>query len=357
MNPVRRPRTIGVVLVALVALAVAALLGATAGAAPKTKKDLVKVSVRLDFFHSEAHTGFLATKDKGYWEKLGLDVVINPGAGSGSTVQQIAAGNDMIGWANAVAMTQQVSKGADVIAIGSMRQLFDGGIAYWPDSGISKATDLHGKTCAFTASGFIALLFPVWAPKAGVDPTKINLRVTDAAAGSALFGAHQVDCLESTVVQAKNFYAPRNGVSPDIIRYSDVGMNPLGFVLIMNSRQARGNPGIATKFLRGLIQGWVWGCANPRQAVTLARTHFAAPAYDFDTGVNIWKTVCGLQRTANSKGMKLGATALADWNQTVALVRGAPSLGVQTNVPPPATLFTNVWIDNAWKGLKPIKGS
>jgi NitT/TauT family transport system substrate-binding protein len=316
------------------------------------------VSIRLDFFHSETHTAFFAARDRGYWSKQNLNVTVLPGQGSASTVQQVAAGNNTFGWANAVAMTQQVAKGADVVAIGSMRQVFDGGIAFWPDTGINERNpkSLEGKTCAMTASGFIALLFPVYAQKTGIDRHKINERVLDPAVGNSLFGAHQVDCYESTIVQAKYFFPARNGVTPSILKYSDVqGMAPLGFTIIQNSRQLRGNPGLTTKFMRGLINAWIWSCANPRAAVTNARTHFPAPAYDYEAGVNIWKETCQLQRTKAAKGRVLGFMALSDWRDTVNLVRSSPALGVTQNVPPPATLFSNQYVLNAWKTIKAKK--
>lgn len=336
----------------------AAAVALTAASSATSSPSAVKVSVRLDFFHSETHSGFFAAKDQGFWAKQGLDVDLFPGQGSASTVQQVAQGNNTFGWANAVAITQQVAKGADVIGIGSMRQVFDGGIAFWPDSGItaSNPKSLEGKTCAFTASGFIALLFPVYVAKTGIDRSKINERVLDGAAGNALFGAHQVDCYESTIVQAKYFFPPVNGVSPGILKYSDVpGMSPMGFSVIQNSRQLRGNPGLTTKFLRGLIQGWRWACGNPRAAVTASRTHFPTPAYDYEAGVNIWKETCQLARTKAAKGRLLGFMALADWKDTVNLLRNAPSLGVTQNVPPATTLFTNQYVLKAWEPLLPKK--
>jgi NitT/TauT family transport system substrate-binding protein len=325
----------------------------SAGAARATADD---VSIRLDFFHSETHSAFFAARDRGFWAKQNLNVTVLPGQGSTSTVQQVAAGNNTFGWANAVAMTQQVARGADVTAIASMRQVFDGGIAFWPDSGIDARNpkSLEGKTCAMTASGFIALLFPVYAQRTGIDRSKINERVLDPAVGNSLFGAHQVDCYESTIVQAKYFFAPRNGVSPGILKYSDVeGMAPLGFVIIQNSRQLRGNPGLTIRFLRGLIQGWNWACANPRQAVIDARKNFPPPAYDLEAGINIWRETCQLARTKAAANLPLGAMALKDWQNTVALLRSAPQLGVTQNVPPASTLFTNQYVLKAWEALKP----
>ena len=205
----------------------------------------VAVSLRLDFFHSETHAAFFAAKDRGYWQRQGLDVTVLAGPGLGVHRPAGCGRQQQLRLGERRRDDAAVARGADVIAVGSMRQVFDGGIAFWPDTGIraNNPKSLEGKTCAMTASGFIALLFPVYVQKTGIDRSKITERVLDGAVGNSLFGAHQVDCYESTVVQSKYFFPPRNGVSPGILRYSDVpGMSPLGFTIIQNSRQLRGNP-------------------------------------------------------------------------------------------------------------------
>ena len=259
-----RKRLAGLGLMAglVIGAALLAGVGMSAPVATKAKAD-TNISVRMDFFLNEAHSGFFAAQERGYYAKEGLNVDIRPGAGSVSTVQQVAAGNDNFGMASAVAMTQQVARGADAVMIASPRQVFDGGILYWPSSGISKPTDLEGKTVALTASGFVALLLPTWAAKVGLDLKKVNTRVLDSAAGNALFGAQRVDALEGTRAQ-QLFYAPVNGVKPKILLYSDAGLNALGQGIIAKPSWAKANPGVTTKFLRATLKGWQWACDNPR---------------------------------------------------------------------------------------------
>ena len=135
-----RKRLAGIGLMAGLVTA-AALLAGTGMSAPvatKAKAD-TNVTVRMDFFLNEAHSGFFAALERGYYTKEGLNVEIRPGAGSVSTVQQVAAGNDNFGLASAVAMTQQVARGADAFTIASPRQVFDGGVLYWPSAGISSS--------------------------------------------------------------------------------------------------------------------------------------------------------------------------------------------------------------------------
>jgi NitT/TauT family transport system substrate-binding protein len=327
------------------ALAVAAVALAAAPGSARTQA--TKVSVRMDFFLNEAHSGFFAAVDRGYYTDEGLEVEVVPGQGSVSTVQQVAAGNNTFGLASAVAMTQQIARGADVYAIASPRQVFDGGILYWPNKGISTPKDLEGKTVAITAAGFVALLMPTWAEKVGIDLSKVKTRVLDTTAGNALFGAQQVDGLEGTRAQ-QAFYSPTDGVTPKIFRYSDAGINALGQAIITKPGFAKSNPGVTVKFLRATLKGWKWACDNPAQAINLTRTKITT-TNAYERSLTTWKIICNFARTPAAKGKPLGWMALADWGTTVNLLRRSPLLGIENAVPGAEKLYTNFYVEQATK--------
>lgn len=341
----RRFRRSGRLAAIAAALAVAAVaLGVAPGAA---RQSADKVSVRMDFFLNEAHAGFFSALEKGYYTAENLEVEIVPGQGSVSTVQQVAAGNNTFGLASAVAMTQQVARGADVIAIASPRQVFDGGILYWPNKGISKPKDLEGKEVAITAAGFVALLMPTWAQKVGIDLSKVKTRVLDTTAGNALFGAQQVDGLEGTRAQ-QAFYSPLNGVTPKIFRYSDAGINALGQVIIVKPDFAKGNADLTTRFLRATLKGWRWACDNPTAATNLIRSKITT-TNQWERSKTTWKIICNFARTPAAKGQTLGWMSVKDWGTTVNLLRSSPLLGIQNAVPGADKLYTNQYVIAATK--------
>ena len=340
-------------LLAAVLAAVGSAFMAASGASSPVRRDAAapaKVSFRLDFFLNEAHSGVFAAVDRGYYAAEGIELDLKPGQGSVSTVQQVAAGNDTFGLVSAVAMTQQIARGADVLMIASPRQVFDGGIIYWPDRGISNPKSLEGKTMALTAAGFVALLLPEWARRTGVDLDKVNRRVLDTAAGNALFGARRVDALEGTKAQ-QLFYAPVDGIRPKFLAYSSAGLNALGQGIITKPGFARANPGVTTRFLRATLKGWNWACDNPRAAVTLARTKITTTNAP-ERSLAAWKLICSFKRTPAAKGMPFGSMALKDWGTTVTMLRQSPQLGIQDAVPGAAKLFTNVYVDAASKSTK-----
>jgi NitT/TauT family transport system substrate-binding protein len=320
-----------------------------AGAVPKAEQQrLTPVSFRADFFHSDAHAGLFAGVSQGFWEREGLDVTIHPGQGSATTIQQVATGNDTFGYANAFTMAQQVVRGADVTGIASTRQVFDGGVVYWPDHGISRPADLEGKLYMAVPAGFIDALLPLFAEASGRwDHEKMRKQAVEPAAGNALFASKRADAISGTRTQLLLNPIPAGSVAPRIFAYSDFNIDPLGFVIVANSRQMRGNPGLMRKFVSGFLKGWNWACANQRQAVTQARRNYTTNI-SLDQGVQLWGLVCNFRRTRAATQAKsaTGFMQLADWQRTVRILRSNPELfGSQRNVPPPATLFTNRFVN------------
>jgi NitT/TauT family transport system substrate-binding protein len=357
-----RSLTVGmIVAVAVAALPAAATSGGFLPDAMSKKQALVNVTFRADFFHSDAHAGIFAGVEKGFWEKEGLNVTIRPGQGSGTTIQQVASGNDTFGYANAFVMAQQVVRGADVTAIAALRQVFDGGVVYWPDHGISQPRDLVGKLYMSVPGGFVDALLPLFAENSGGwDHKAMRNQAVDAAAGNALFAAKKADAISGTRTQLLLNPIPSGSVLPRIFAYSDYNIDPLGFVVLANSRQVVGYPGLMKKFVAGLTKAWIWACANPRQAVTLARENYTTNL-SLDVGTQLFQLVCGFRQTKAAKGQAPGFMMLADWQRTIRILRSNPELfGSAQNVPPAISLFTNKFVDQVYprpcaKGQKSTK--
>ncbi len=311
----------------------------------QTHRALTNVTFTEDFSDTDAHAGLYAGIDKGFYAAEGLNVTISPGQGSVTTVQQVASGNSTFGYANAFSMAQQVVKGADVTAIASTRQLFDGGIVYWPDTGISKPSDLVGKTYIGAAGGFVDTLLPLFAQNSGGwNLSGMNYQSLDPTAGMALFAAHQADAITGTVTQVLTV-PPVNGVSPKVFRYSDYGIDPLSFVVVVNTRQLHAEPGVIREFVTGYLKAWNWACGNPVQAVTMARQHYTT-TLSIAQGVALWNLVCSYEHTPNSKGHPLGWMSLKDWQGTVKILTSNPTVfGATQNVPPASSLFTNEYVN------------
>ena len=95
---------------ALVVAGAALVLG-LAGTPACAQKPRDAATLRLDFYAYGLHAPFAYGVEKGIYAEQGIGLAILEGNGSGATVQQVGAGTDRFGFADATAMARLVSKG------------------------------------------------------------------------------------------------------------------------------------------------------------------------------------------------------------------------------------------------------
>ena len=102
-----------------VAGALAAGIGrvASTGATAQTA-----VTFQLNWVAGGSNAGFAAAVQEGFYKKAGLDVKLVEGNGSGNTAQLVASGRSQIAYADAVAISQLIAKGAPMKVLSTIYQ-------------------------------------------------------------------------------------------------------------------------------------------------------------------------------------------------------------------------------------------
>ncbi|MBP6063379.1 MAG: ABC transporter substrate-binding protein [Fusobacteriaceae bacterium] len=109
-------------------------------------KKLTKVRFLLDWTPNTNHTGVYIAKEKGYYEKLGLDVEILP-AGNDDAIEVLAAGGAefSVGFQEWLTLAHSANAGLDVIAVAAILQGNTSGFLTKENSNIVTAKDLAGR--------------------------------------------------------------------------------------------------------------------------------------------------------------------------------------------------------------------
>src|SRR4051812_10016308 len=97
MIPARR----AILLLMMVILMSLSATGQPARTAPPPR---VAATLRLDWVPGPHHVGPILAAQRGYYTDEGIDLTVSPGRGSGGTVQIVAAGRELFGFADAGAM-------------------------------------------------------------------------------------------------------------------------------------------------------------------------------------------------------------------------------------------------------------
>ena len=103
------------------------------------------ITFQLNWVAGGANAGFAAAVAEGFYRDVGLDVTLVQGNGSGNTAQLVANGRSEIAYADAVAVSQLIAKGAPMKVLSTVYQSNPNEVSALKKTGIKSIKDLAGK--------------------------------------------------------------------------------------------------------------------------------------------------------------------------------------------------------------------
>jgi NitT/TauT family transport system substrate-binding protein len=324
------------------------LAGATAfaAAAPVRRAAAAEsIAVRLDWSTTGLNAPFFLAQKRGWFADQGLDVSIEDGNGSATTVQLIAAGQFDVGVAALGPMALAVGKGAAVISTAGFVQRGDTGFIVPADSGWTTPHDLIGKIWDYTAGSLEGPFMLPFLKKNGMTPDQVTLLNVAASAKFPVYIEKKADTMVSTVPMNIPMVAasrPSRG-----ILFADFGLNLPGEGLVVNTATLARKGDAIRRFTSVVCAAWTYILAGPAQeqesidAILTYRPNPPTPGPIMRQEVDEYKPFF---QTATTKGMPIGVQAAADWADVIASMAGAGTIPATIK---PAQMFTNDYIDAA----------
>ncbi len=261
--------------------------------------DLQKVSVRLDWLPGADHAALYLAKARGYYEAAGLDVTIEPGKGSNSTIQLVGSGNETIGLASVATVALAIGKGVPVKAVAAIMQKAPEAVFGLASSNINSPKDLEGKTFGYAPDDAAQVLFDAFAQAAGVDTSTIK-RValnSDSVYGAVANG--NVDFIAGWVTSDAPKVAKVKPISKPIL-FADYGINTLGTGIFVSTKTLQDDPDMIRRFIAATVKGAEEVAKDPKAGVDAVMD--AAPDSDRDEIANEMSMLPDFLHTKNSAG-------------------------------------------------------
>ncbi len=293
----------------------------------------VAATLRLDWVPGPHHIGPLLALKKGYYAQEGLDLSIQPGKGSGVTVQSVGAGQDMFGFADAGIMAVAASKGAPLIMIANTTPLGPSGIISLGTK-ITDPKQLEGKTIGAAAGDASFAAFPAVAKKNNLSESSYKVVTIEAASKVPALLEKKVDVIPGfrfgdylrVLTQDKN---------AKITLYSEWGINTLGNGYFVTQSTLKDKPELVKGFVRATLKGWEDARKDPAAGVQALMEAFPDTSKEFaETGLPM---VIEHMQSDATKGKSLGWMAEEDWKQTLDVMKGNGLEGDK----PASTYYTN----------------
>src|SRR5215813_11571873 len=218
-----------------------------------------KVKFLLDWAFQGQQAAFTVPADDGTFRKLGLDVTIDRGVGSGDTVVKVASGAYDMGYAdlNAMVRFNDQNPGQRLIAVFIANDAAATGLATKANSGIKTPQDLAGKTLASPQGDGSRQLFPLFARINKLDEGSIKWINVSPELREPMLIRDQVDAISGdgpTIMLNMRALKVRES-DIRIIRYVDYGLDLYGKAIVVRPEYAEKNPGVVRNFIRGVAHG------------------------------------------------------------------------------------------------------
>lgn len=316
----------------ILALGVVLLSGVAAQSADRA-------TLRVDVFFHGPHAPFFLGIEKGFYKEENIDLKLEPGTGSGTTIKLVGNKSDTFGYADAGTMIKAVAEGVPVRMIMGILQKNPMTIVSLKESGIAGPKDLPGKRMAGTPGSSPEQMFPAFCKANKIDCSNISMVQVDIPTKSAALLAKRVDATFVYLVTQVPMLEDTVGGPINTIRYAEHGVNLLSNGLITHSDLIKTNPDLVRRFVRASVKSWKYALDHPDETVTAFGRESKTPKPSV-----VQKQLhftFQLLETERIKGRPLGWMSAEDWTDTVRFLEDYGDLkrGLK-----PEQFFTNEFI-------------
>lgn len=252
-----------------------ALAGCTPGR-PPASGGITKVVYLTGFgvFGREAYAW--VAQAKGYFDEVGLDVSIQPGAAGSKNLALVAAGRAqfaVIDYSGALVRGAAAEPGFRILAAINRSSV----IALMALSGkrVTAPRDLVGRRVAQATGAVPKTLFPAYARLAGFEPGGVHWIETSPQQLPVLLAAGAVDAIGQFVMGEPAVRAAADGHPVTVLPYSDYLDDLYGNVLVTSSDLAAGQPDLVRRFSAALLRGLRYAVDHPEESARILHTAVA----------------------------------------------------------------------------------
>ncbi len=224
------------------------------------------VTFQLNWMAGGANAGFAAAVAEGYYRDAGLDVTVVQGNGSGNTAQLVASGRSELAYADAVAVSQLIAKGAPMKIVATVYQSNPNAVMALKKTGIKSVRDLAGKKVGVPSASSQTTMLPLFFKSNNLkesDVTMIDMPVSSMV--PALLQG-QVDAVLGSI-DAYQIQAESQGAQLDVYRFADYGVPTVSTSIFASNNFLKNNPELVKKFIAASLKGWSFALDNPGKTI------------------------------------------------------------------------------------------
>ena len=231
------------------------------------------VTFQLNWMAGGANAGFAAAVAEGYYKDAGLDLTLVQGNGSGNTAQLVASGRAQLAYADAVAVSQLIAKGAPMKIVSTVYQSNPNAVMALKKTGLKSVGDLKGKKVGVPSASSQTTMLPLFLKSNNLKESDITMIDMPVASMVPALLQGQVDAVLGSI-DAYQIQAEAQGAQLDVYRFADNGVPTVSTSIFASNAFIKDNPDLLKKFIAASLKGWSFALDNPAKTVKDLKTVF-----------------------------------------------------------------------------------
>jgi NitT/TauT family transport system substrate-binding protein len=240
-------------------------LGAVSTASAQS---MTPVRFSLSFSVDGSGAPYIHARHTGMFKDAGIDVTIDRGAGSGAVLTRVASGTYDFGIADVSSIIEFASKNPDAapVAVMVVQDRMQLVLVSFKTSGVTKPTDLAGKSLGGARGEATMSLFPAFAKTVSLDPAKVEIKYAEVRLREALFLRKEYEVVAGFDASIWFNVKPQGVKFADLnfMYYSDHGFDFYGQAIIVSQAFMNRDPAAVSKVVAVLTEAWRKGIKNPK---------------------------------------------------------------------------------------------
>ncbi|MBX9740433.1 MAG: ABC transporter substrate-binding protein, partial [Beijerinckiaceae bacterium] len=294
-----------------------------------------KLTVRFTWKLKGEYAPLFVALDKGYYKAEGLDIDLAEGSGAQTVFKLLASGAEKVGYGPAIAVAQAVSAGLPIKVVSVYQSRTPMGVISFPNMPLKTPKDLEGKSIAISVGETFGDMLKPFTATNGVDFEKIKKVQMESSARTSQFLNRNIDVMSVYLSNELPQLEKRTGVTFNVLKVSDFGMNLLGASLIVSNDFAAKEPETLRKLLRATAKGYADAMKDPAMAAATMAKYMKVPEQPDVLQKQVEATVVSTNAPA---GKPIGWQSEDDWKGNLQLLKDT---GAITAVKPLTDYFTN----------------
>lgn len=309
----------------------AAALAPLASAYAQLEKPSIKFSQGWLFQATQAQ--FPLAADKGYWKAEGLEVAVDRGSGSATSIQRVVSGTHDIAYSDVgtIVKWNAENPGRELMMFYVAEDGFPLVAVSLRNKGITKPKDLEGRKLGAPSFDGGRQMFPAFAKANGIDQSKITWLTMDANLREQMLAKGDVDVITGFLTSA---VPTLNGLGIktadlSILKYDDFNLDGFGNAVFATRDFVEKNPKTVAAFVKGLNRAMKELIADPKAAIAAIKGRDPLVSTDLEND-RLKLYVRELLLTKNVKDNGFSSVDMKKMERTIASVMDA--FNVKANV-------------------------